>query len=71
MRAPTEFIRSKFGILLFPAAFFVGAGFLTVCDTAARTILAPADIPVGVVTAMLGGPFFLWLLRRRQSRYFL
>jgi iron complex transport system permease protein len=57
--------------LLFPAAFFAGAAFLAVCDTAARSILPPADIPVGVVTALLGGPFFLWLLRRRRKRYFL
>ncbi|MBL8229372.1 MAG: iron ABC transporter permease [Bryobacterales bacterium] len=57
--------------LLFPAAFFGGAAFLAICDTAARSILPPADIPVGVVTSLLGGPFFLWLLRRRQKRYFL
>ncbi|HXT50908.1 MAG TPA: iron chelate uptake ABC transporter family permease subunit, partial [Thermoanaerobaculia bacterium] len=34
------------------------------CDAGARTALAPAELPVGVVTALLGGPFFLWLLRR-------
>jgi iron complex transport system permease protein len=39
-----------------------GGVFLVVCDTAARTIIAPAEIPVGVVTALFGGPFFLWLL---------
>ncbi|MDE0295636.1 MAG: iron chelate uptake ABC transporter family permease subunit [Bryobacterales bacterium] len=38
-------------------------GFLMLCDTVARTALAPSEIPVGVMTAMLGGPFFIWLLR--------
>ena len=53
--------------LLVPAAFCVGGGFLAVCDTIARTIMAPAEIPVGVITAMLGGPFFIWLLRSRRG----
>ena len=39
-----------------------GGAFLVICDTLARTIIAPAEMPVGVVTALLGGPFFLWLL---------
>ena len=47
---------------LAPASFLFGGAFLTVCDTFARTVLAPAELPVGVVTAFLGGPFFLWLL---------
>ena len=50
--------------VLIPCSFLVGAAFLTLCDTVARTLLAPVEIPVGVITAMLGGPFFLWLLRR-------
>jgi iron complex transport system permease protein len=52
--------------MLIPCSFLVGAAFLIVCDTLARTLLAPVEIPVGVITAMLGGPFFLWLLRRRN-----
>ena len=40
--------------------------FSSACDLVARTILAPIEVPVGVVTAMLGGPFFLWLLVRRR-----
>jgi iron complex transport system permease protein len=52
--------------LLIPGAFFVGAAFLTVCDTAARTVAAPAEIPVGVITALLGGPFFIWLLHSKR-----
>ena len=57
--------------LLVPASFCVGAAFLVVCDTAARTIMAPAEIPVGVITAMLGGPFFIWLLRSRRASLWL
>lgn len=52
--------------LLIPASLFFGAGFLIVCDTVARTILAPTEIPVGVITAMLGGPFFIWLLKKQR-----
>jgi len=51
--------------VLLPCSFFVGAAFLAVCDAVARVALAPADVPVGVVTALLGGPFFIWLLRTR------
>ena len=52
--------------LLIPASMFFGASFLIACDSVARTIIAPAEIPVGVVTAMLGGPFFVWLLKRKH-----
>ncbi|MEZ5365918.1 MAG: iron ABC transporter permease [Bryobacterales bacterium] len=53
--------------LLVPAAFCVGGGFLVLCDTIARTAMAPTEIPVGVITAMLGGPFFIWLLRSHRG----
>lgn len=53
--------------ILFPAAFFLGAAFLTVCDTFARTIIAPSEIPVGIITALTGGPFFIWLLKNRKK----
>ena len=53
--------------LLVPASFCVGAAFLVLCDTLARTAMAPEEIPIGVITAMLGGPFFIWLLRSRRS----
>ncbi len=56
--------------LLIPCSMLVGAMFLMVCDTLARTLIAPAEIPVGVVTALFGGPFFIFLLRRRQARAF-
>ncbi len=52
---------------LIPAAALGGGTFLAVCDALARTALAPVEIPVGVVTALLGGPFFLLLLRRRRG----
>jgi iron complex transport system permease protein len=48
--------------LLTPAVLLFGGSFLTLCDTLARTLIAPAEMPVGVITALLGGPFFLWLL---------
>ncbi len=53
--------------LLIPGSFFLGGAFLVVCDTFARTILAPTEIPVGVVTALLGGPFFIFLLKRKPG----
>jgi iron complex transport system permease protein len=52
--------------LLIAAPIFGGA-FLTWCDTFARTIIAPAELPVGIITAMLGGPFFIWLLIRQKK----
>ena len=64
-------LRLRYGAdhrLLVPCAFLYGAAFLAVCDTVARTILAPTEIPVGVITAMVGGPFFLWLLGSRGRR---
>jgi len=51
--------------IVLPASALFGASFLVACDLVARTILAPVEVPVGVVTAMLGGPFFLWLLVRK------
>ena len=53
--------------LLLPAAMLLGAAFLLLSDTLARTLAAPAEIPLGVVTAFVGVPFFLWLLRRRGA----
>ncbi len=51
---------------LIPCSIFFGGGFLAVADTVARTILAPIDLPVGILTALLGGPFFLWLLFKQR-----
>ena len=52
--------------LLVPCSFFVGGAFLTICDTAARTVLSPSELPVGVITALVGGPVFVWMLRRQR-----
>ena len=54
--------------LLLPACAVLGATFLIWADTAARTVFAPQEIPVGVVTALIGVPAFAWLLRRRSAR---
>ena len=55
--------------LLLPASALLG-GTLTLCaDMVARTIVAPAELPIGLVTALLGGPFFLWLLIRQRRSF--
>ncbi len=52
---------------LIPASAVVGAGFLILANTFAQVIIAPRVLPIGVVTAFLGGPFFIYLLRRRRK----
>lgn len=51
---------------LMPATLLAGGVLLAVCDTVARMVIAPAEIPVGIITALLGGPFFLWLLIKKE-----
>lgn len=51
--------------IVLPASALFGAAFLIGCDVVARTVMAPLELPVGVITALIGGPFFLWLLVRR------
>lgn len=51
--------------IVMPASALFGAAFLMACDTVARVVLAPVELPVGVVTAVIGAPFFLWLLIRK------
>lgn len=53
--------------LLLPASILGGATLMVVADLIARTVLAPIEIPVGIVTAVFGGPFFIWLLVRRGT----
>ncbi|HEY8393831.1 MAG TPA: iron chelate uptake ABC transporter family permease subunit [Thermaerobacter sp.] len=53
--------------MVVPAATLAGATVLVLCDTAARTVIAPAELPVGVVTALAGAPFFLYLLRSHAA----
>ncbi len=50
-----------------PVAMLVGALFLIWVDAIARTVFAPVEVPVGVITALLGGPFFIWLLHRQVA----
>ena len=51
---------------LLPATALLGASFLLMADALSRLIVAPAELPIGIVTAAVGGPFFLWLLLRRR-----
>jgi iron complex transport system permease protein len=53
--------------ILLPCSLLLGASFLTAADTVSRTILSPIEIPVGIVTASIGGVFFLWLLFRTKK----
>ena len=53
--------------ILAPCSFLVGAAFLALCDVLSRTLLAPVEIPVGVITALIGGPCFIWMLRSRRG----
>lgn len=63
-------VRIIFGIdnrIVVPASFFIGAIFLIITDTIARTIILPSELPVGVVTAMIGAPAFIYLLKKQQN----
>ena len=53
--------------ILFPTVFVFGAIFTLLADTVARTVLSPAELPVGVITALIGAPLFVYLSRRRSS----
>ncbi len=53
---------------LLPLSMISGASLLLLTDLAARTLTAPQEIPVGIITALLGAPFFLWVLRRSKSQ---
>jgi iron complex transport system permease protein len=53
--------------LIIPASFFIGAIYLTIADTIARTVISPAELPVGAITAIIGAPIFVYLLRTRFS----
>lgn len=51
-----------------PAAALVGATFLIVADIAARSLASPMELPVGILTAVCGGPFFIWLIWREGNK---
>lgn len=55
---------------LLPLSILVGAVFMILTDLVSRTVLAPTEIPIGVITAICGAPFFLYLLRRRKKAIF-
>jgi iron complex transport system permease protein len=52
---------------LLPASALLGAAMLLVADAVCRTIVAPAELPIGIITAAVGGPFFLWILLRKRG----
>ena len=52
---------------LLPSSALLGAALLLLCDAISRTIVAPAELPIGVVTALVGAPFFLWILMSRRG----
>jgi iron complex transport system permease protein len=54
--------------LLLPLSVIVGAGFLVFADVIARTVMSPAELPIGVVTAFFGAPFFAVVLHRSKGR---
>ncbi|MEZ4701180.1 MAG: iron ABC transporter permease [Rhodothermales bacterium] len=65
-------VRSLVGVphrRLVPACFLTGAIFLVWADTLARLVFAPVELPIGVVTALCGVPFFLWLIRKRGYQF--
>jgi iron complex transport system permease protein len=65
-------IRLSFGAdhrTLFPLVFFSGGIFLVLCDALARTVIAPAELPVGIVTSLVGVPIFLYLIRKETSGF--
>jgi len=53
---------------LLPASALLGGSLLIIADVVARTIVSPAELPIGIITAGVGGPFFLWMLLRQRSR---
>jgi iron complex transport system permease protein len=53
--------------ILLPSSALVGGMFMIFADTVARTVISPTEIPVGIITAMFGGPFFIYLLRKRKK----
>ena len=52
--------------VVLPASFLLGGSFLIACDAAARTLLTATEMPVGILTALVGGPIFIWILLRRR-----
>lgn len=53
--------------IVLPSSFLLGTAFLMLAEAVARTAFGQAELPVGAITGIFGGPFFLWLLRREQN----
>jgi iron complex transport system permease protein len=53
--------------ILLPASILFGASLMMAADSAARVLAAPAEIPIGIITAVIGAPFFLYLLLRQRA----
>lgn len=54
--------------VLMPAAFLLGGALLAACDAVGRSVIAPPEIPAGAITAFIGGPYLIWLIRRSGTR---
>jgi iron complex transport system permease protein len=54
--------------LLLPLSVIWGAIFMVLTDSVARTVIAPVEMPVSIITAFIGGPFFIYILRRKKGR---
>jgi len=63
-----QIIGSESGKLI-PFSAIFGAGFVAICDLAARMIFAPFELPTGIILSILGGPFFIWLLLKRKDKH--
>jgi iron complex transport system permease protein len=66
-----HFFRMIFGSdhrILLPVSFIGGALFMLICDTLARSVLPNMEIPVGIITSIIGGPFFLMLLHKHKKK---
>lgn len=64
--------RLIFGVdnrIIIPASFFVGASYIIIADTIARTVIAPAELPVGAITALIGAPVFIYLMRKNLNKF--
>jgi len=53
--------------ILLPLSFLLGGTFMVIADTLARTLFAPQEIPIGIITALFGGPFFIYLLKKKKT----
>jgi ABC-type Fe3+-siderophore transport system permease subunit len=63
-------VRTRVGVddrVVMPCAFLIGGVLLASCDALGRVVLAPAEVPAGAITALIGGPYLVWLIRHRTA----